>query len=85
MKRVALHVWQCSKFIDQGEREDRGAFTALIGQGGGSRPVGGDFERSYAGELLGPIGELGMNRLSLKPLVLPEGVVSILNRELGKR
>ena len=47
--------------------------------------VGGQLESGGgAGELLPPVGELLLEGRALQPLTLPDGVVSVLQRQLGQ-
>jgi hypothetical protein len=48
--------------------------------------IGRQFQRlRRASELLLPIRELTFKRLALKPLPLPAGIISILNRQFPER
>src|SRR5262249_61749822 len=66
--------------------QSQGHAVAGMGLHRGPRPVGGQIEyRQFTRQLVLPIGKLTSEQVTLQPILLPQGVVTVLDWRFGQR
>src|SRR5262249_5192061 len=83
--RHLLALAHTFKILAQSQRQQAGLVSAMEGLDRGTRAICRKIEGNYFTELLPPVGQMCFKDLALQPALLPNGKVSILDRQWLKR